>query len=420
MRPLLVGYSDLDGGAARATYRIHQAIRGAGIDSVFAVRKRSSQNPAVQELRGWRGLSRPLGVRVEAYAARRLQGKGSDEYLSANLLPTRWAPQLNGDVVNLHWIGAGTLSIRDVGRIRAPLVITMHDMWGFCGVEHYTRDDPDARWVTGYTRGNRPAGRHGLDLDRWTWQRKRRHWRSTDVVAPSRWLADCASRSALMAGWPVHVIPNALDPTVFRPKDRVKARRDLAIPVEATVVLFGAPGGGRDPRKGFDLLRAALRRIAAPAATAIIFGGEQPARVPEAGQALRWMGTIEDDEILASLYSAADVMVVPSRQEAFGQTASEAQACGTPVVAFSTTGLTDAVAHKTTGYLAEPFSTDALAQGISWVLENTERRVVLGRAARERAVRLWSPSVVALRYLEVYELAIQRHQRRTESCSTIS
>jgi glycosyltransferase involved in cell wall biosynthesis len=115
-----------------------------------------------------------------------------------------------------------------------------------------------------------------------------------------------------------------------------------------------------------------------------------------------------DDLILRALYSAADVMVVPSRQEAFGQTASEAHACGTPVVAFNTGGLPDIVDDRVSGALAEPFEPASLAAAIRWVLDDPQRRRALGAAARQRAERLWNPARVAGLYAEVYGRAMER------------
>jgi len=118
------------------------------------------------------------------------------------------------------------------------------------------------------------------------------------------------------------------------------------------------------------------------------------------------MGHLHDDTTLALLYSAADVTVVPSRQDNLPQSGTEAQTCGCPVVAFNVTGLPDVVEHGTTGYLAEVYSSEDLAKGIAWVLEDAERHAQLGAQARERAVLLWSPDVVVPQYLEVYQAAI--------------
>ena len=117
----------------------------------------------------------------------------------------------------------------------------------------------------------------------------------------------------------------------------------------------------------------------------------------------------QDDALLQLLYSAADVMVVPSRQESFGQTASEALACGLPVAAFASTGLVDVVDHKVTGYLAKPFDTEELAFGIQWILENQQDSAKLRYASRQRAVDLFSYPVIAKQYQAVYQQAIDQN-----------
>jgi glycosyltransferase involved in cell wall biosynthesis len=105
------------------------------------------------------------------------------------------------------------------------------------------------------------------------------------------------------------------------------------------------------------------------------------------------------------LYSAADALVVPSRQEAFGQTASEAHACGTPVVAFNVCGLPDIVEHQKTGYLATPFDTEDLARGIQWVIADRSFQQKLRQQSRAYAVNHFSNASVASKYKAVYENA---------------
>jgi glycosyltransferase involved in cell wall biosynthesis len=329
------------------------------------------------------------------------------------MLPSRWAQAINrsdADVVNLHWISAEMMSIEDIGRIRKPLVWTLHDMWGFGGAEHYASDGSQARWRRGYSTENRPPGTR-LDMDRWTWERKRKSWRhAMHIVCPSNWLAKCARDSILMREWSVCAIPNTLDLEVFKPQDRGFCRAALNLPPDRRIVLFGAIGGGRDPRKGYDLLLAALRWWVAQKrpqdVLCTIFGESEPHPAPELPVPIRWMGFLHDDVALALLYGAADVMIVPSRQENLVQTGTEAQACGCPVVAFDSTGNRDVVQHLTTGYLAEPFQVEDLAQGIGYVLADDARRIELGSAARERAERLWSPSTVLPQYLKIYRAAI--------------
>ena len=143
-----------------------------------------------------------------------------------------------------------------------------------------------------------------------------------------------------------------------------------------------------------------------PEAHTVILGQEMPKNPPFLGMPMHWMGHLHDDATLALLYSAADVMVVPSRQEAFCQSGFEAHACGCPVVAFNATGLRDVVEHGQTGYLAEPYSSDGLAKGIEWVLADVQRHAHLSANARVRVVSLWSYELVVPQYLEVYRRAI--------------
>lgn len=118
-------------------------------------------------------------------------------------------------------------------------------------------------------------------------------------------------------------------------------------------------GGGRDPRKGFDHLQAALQHLRDESSVRglelVVFGQLPPQMPPSLGFPIHYTGHLHDDLSLRALYSAADAMVIPSRQDNLPNTGVEAHACGTPVVAFDTGGLPDIVEHQCTGYLAKVF-----------------------------------------------------------------
>lgn len=414
MKVQLIAYSDARDGASRATSRLHQALQQAGHDATSLVRLKQGDETSISGPVGISSrllfkLRMPVGLQLL-----KLQRPTDENFRSLNALPSSLADAVNksnAEVVNLHWVGGETLSIEDIGRIRKPLVWTLHDMWPFCGTEHYAPDDAEARWRTSYGPANRTPGTAGLDLDRWAWRRKQASWkRPMQIVAPSRWLADCARESALFRDWPVSVIPNVLDTSLYQPLDRTFCRQVLGLPLTGRIVLFGANVGSRDPRKGYDLLLDALVHLGARYSSGdlqcVVFGESAPAVVPSIPFPVRWMGHINDDYTLALLYNAADVMVVPSRQENLPQTATEPQACGCPVVAFDCTGFPDAVEHLHTGYLAKAYDTADLAAGIDWVLADDTRRVQLGKQARERALRLWSTEILVQKYLAVYSNAL--------------
>ncbi|HRE69596.1 MAG TPA: glycosyltransferase [Accumulibacter sp.] len=421
MKIAIVSHSDLAGGAARAATRLHRGLLASGLDSRMHVTQKQSNAasviaPITRLGRAWNLLRPALGHVIVG-----LQKSEDRSWRSLGLLPTLADRRIlaeEPDVVNLHWIGDETLNIGEVARLArcSPVVWTLHDMWPFCGAEHYADEHPDARWRHGYPRSSRPTTQTGIDLDRWTWRRKAAAWRDIPpihLIAPSRWIADRAAQSPLMRGWPTSVIPNALDVHRFRPTPRSAARQALGLPLEGPVLLFGSLGSNEAKRKGWDLLAQALATLAITNRdlSCLIVGQEPPANPPSLSLPTRWLGTLHDDISLALVYAAVDVTVVPSRQEVLGQLATEAQACGCPVAAFHTGGLSDVVDHLSTGYLAQPFDPSELAQGIRWILDDPERHMQLRIAARRRARQLWSPDVVIPRYEGAFRQAIADFSR---------
>lgn len=198
MKVIQVNYSDNIGGAARAAYRIHFALRKSGIDSRMLVDVLSTGDWTVESSKGKFAKVRPM---VAGLLNKTL--KTANPILhSTGILPSRLHQQLNAsdaDLIHLHWVNAEMISVAEIGKLKKPVVWTLHDMWAFCGAEHYTED---LRWRDGYTAINRPAYEVGFDLNRWTFVRKQKHWkRPMHIITPSRWLADCAKNSALMRDW---------------------------------------------------------------------------------------------------------------------------------------------------------------------------------------------------------------------------
>ena len=414
MKVLIVSTHDISAGAARAAYRLCEALNAGGVECEIAALNQSCDAFFVRKIGGVR--AKVVRKIIQPYIGKRLEGLQKTDNENLRSLACFGAGVVDyinahdADIVNLHWVHGEMLAVQDFMRIRKPVVWTLHDMWAFAGAEHYVEDGPSARWREGYTDGNRSDSARGVDLDRWVWNRKRRHWKhKLNLVTPSRWLSDCSRESALLSDWPVETIANPLDLETFRPWPREVARRAFNLPIDKKLILFGAHGVDRPGRKGVDLLYAAMRHLNGGAIDAhgVIFGRSAPVSPPDVGVPLHWVGRLNDDIALALLYSAADVMVVPSRMDNLPQTGTEAQSCGCPVVAFKIGGLPDIVEHRVTGYLAEPFDVEDLANGIQWVLEASDRTAVLSSAARERSTREWATEDIVGRYKSAYEAAIR-------------
>lgn len=405
MKIAMVNHSDINGGAARAAWRIHHALRQSGVDSRMYVNRASAgdwtvtgPNDKIEKALGM--LRSPLGGMTT-----RLLKTGNPILHSPAILPSSWPKRLNmsdADIVHLHWVNGEMMSVVDISRITKPVVWTLHDMWAFCGAEHYT---VDYRWRDGYKTNNRPEYESGFDLNRWTWQRKLKAWKKPmHIVTPSRWLADCARQSVLMRDWPISVIPNALDVDSWQPVEKKLARQLMNLPTDCPLLAFGAIGGGQDPRKGMDLLLMALDHLRGQFQDLqlVVFGQNAPRELPDFGFPIHYTGHLHDDLSLRVLYSAADAMIIPSRQDNLPNTGVEALACGTPVIAFNTCGLPDIVTHQETGWLAKAFDTEDLAKGIQWVLNDEIRYANMSYQARLNAVNRFSIPVVADLYLKTY------------------
>lgn len=410
------------GGAGRAAYRIHHSLNAAcsNVSSQMLVFASDVSDASIRVYKpsSLESLLNKIHTRYEFLKLSKLQT--SNFNFHSTCYPGSSLPnQLNrsdAHILNLHSLGNGFLSIEDVPRFVKPVVWTMHDEWGYCGSEHYSEADQEGinhalpkRFESGYLRNNRALGEAGPDLNRKTWLRKLSSWKVPfHIVCPSSWLADSASRSKLMASWPIRVIPYSIDCDVWKPIDSHQSRKILGLPCESKLILFGADHGTANPRKGADLLVQAMRLLnytsnsPLDSPKLVVFGQQLSMSPDNTETPYYFLGRLLDDISLRIAYSAADVIVVPSRQDNLPNIGLEAHACGKPVVAFRTGGLPDIIEDRLTGALAEPFDPHSLAEALSWVLSDPLRTRQLGDNARRRAQSLWSPPVVASQYASLY------------------
>lgn len=417
IRVVHVSPIDTMGGAARGAYGLHKALQEEGIDSRMLVLRKYSDDASVLTGRGARGpniLIQALRDRLDRLPLR-LYDWDPAYFWTVGWLPfdiTGEIEALDPDVVHFHWAGRGAAPIGMLPKLaRFSKVWTLRDMWPLTGGCHYSGNCD--RFRIGCGQCPQLGSNTDLDISAWQWARKRRAWRDVNIiyVAPSRWMADCALASPLRHQSKVLNIPNGVDVTQFKPIDRTAARHAWNLPQDRTLIMFGAINSTDDPRKGFRYFVEAMRTVTArqgrDSVMAVVFGAATTPDI-DLGCETRYFGQLHDNVSLATLYSAADLMVVPSVQENAGKTSIEAMACGTPVVAFSNTGQVEIIDHQRTGYLAQDLSSEDLARGIEWCLEANRHGGALSRQARERAAERFDIRKVARLYVGLYQSLLAR------------
>ena len=410
MKPLILNTFDIEGGAARAAYRLHKGLQSIGLDSQMLVQTKSSDDHTVigpqTKIQTGFGMIRPT---LDALLLQ-LYPKRDNLIFSSAILPNNLVTKvanLNPDVINLHWVTRGFLKPKTIKHFNKPLIWTLHDMWPFTGGCHY--DQGCSRYLESCGKCPLLHSSKNNDLSRWIWRRKQNAWKDVDItiVTPSHWLADCAKNSSLFHDYRIEVIPNGLDLNRFKPFDKHTAREILLLPQDKKLILFGAVNSTSDKRKGFQHLQSAMKNIDMNGwgnnFEVVVFGSSEPINSLELGLKIHYLGHLPGDIALSLLYAAADVMVVPSTQENLANTVMESLSCGTPCVAFNIGGMPDMIEHKHTGYLASPFNAEDLAKGIIWVLEDDERWQVLSHQARRKVEKEFDFQTAAKKYADLFE-----------------
>ena len=212
------------------------------------------------------------------------------------------------------------------------------------------------------------------------------------VVAPSARIADGLEAGGVRA--PIAVVPTGVPLDLFRPGDRAAARRGLGLPEPAPLCLYV---GRLDREKSVELLIEAFASIAGAVSGArLILVGQgshegalkRLAAASPAGSAIDFAGSVAR-EALPPYYQAADLFLFASETETQGLVLAEAHACGLPAVAVRAPGVDEVVRDGETGLLTKSDAQE-LADAAIGLLLDADRRLGMGRAARELAEREFS------------------------------
>ncbi len=417
MRILIVNTSERAGGAAVAASRLMEALNNNGEKARMLVRDKTTDSLTVLPVRPqWLMRWRFLWERLTIFCRLRFQRKHLFEIDTATCGTdiTKTREFREADVIHLHWVNQGMLSLKDIGcilRSGKPVVWTMHDIWPATSLCHLTFQCRSFRSACRYCP-YLPGGGSEHDLSAKVWRRKQRMLEGQDVffVACSRWLENEAKGSALLKGQHITSIPNPIDSRIFYRRDKAEARRKLGLPQDKKLLLFVAQRV-TNVNKGVDYLLRACQLLAdghdslKEQIGLVVMGGhadEVTGGMPFASYAL---GYVSDEHAVADIYNAVDAFVLPSLSENLPNTIMEAMACGVPCVGFRVGGIPEEIDHQKNGYVAAYRDAEDLCRGLRWVLCEADHES-LSRNAVSKVAQNYSQSSVALKYIEVYNQAL--------------
>ena len=421
MRVLIVNTAERTGGAAIAANRLMHALNHNGVEARMLVRDRTTDAPDVSAISpSWKLRAKFLWERGVIWLANGLSRRNLFQVDIANTGTdlTSMDEFRQADVIHLHWVNQGFLSLKNLEHILAsgkPVVITLHDQWYFTGICHYSGDCDRYKsqckhcpMLTG--------GGIGIDLARRVFNRKLRIYQGKNMafVGCSRWMAELARQSALTRGHLVTNVPNAIDAEVFQPMDRQEARQRYHLPTDMRLMLFGAQRI-TDPRKGFAYLKEACGQLVgrhpdlAQHLGVVILGGDAQAVKSALPFPVHTVDYLRDERDIARLYNAVDLFVTPSLQDNLPNTIVEAMTCGVPCVGFDVGGIPEMIDHEKNGYVARYCDSRDLADGIAWCLADDERHKSLCQQAREQALATYGEAAVARGYHDIYRRLLDKN-----------
>jgi glycosyltransferase involved in cell wall biosynthesis len=348
------------GGAATACIRIHLGLLERGIDSKILFLNRTNKDiPQCYQFHKKITLVNRLVNRLEKVAFK-YRKSIKEKYPEVEWFTNPNSPYditehplyKEADIIQLNWVSGFLDEPGFFKKNIKPVIWRMADLYTCGGGYHYEK---------GF-----PFGELGKVLQRNAAIRKKSLAQANvTFVAISEWVRQKAKESELIGSFPLSIIHNGLDFSIWYPKDKILARKQFNLPLDKKIILLGADIT-RTERKGFNRAIEAIVQLGNDEFIAVVFGNYS-GHLPDG---FINIGKIKNEHDLNTLYSAADYFLMPSIEEAFGQVTIEALSCGIPVVSFPNGGSLDILKTNKNGVLSTDFTSDALLSALKVALSS--------------------------------------------------
>lgn len=385
-----------NGGAANAAKRISASLNDAGIESEIFYFLGENRIEKSRSFIIAQKIARRFNILITKLCG--LEKSSTFAWECAGLDWVKNPVIQNADVVHLHQVNFGLINWHTLKALckTKKVVWTQHDMWCFTGGCFYEHCEQK------YSGGCKDCplfdNSIGKKLVEHQFNIKKRclEMNPITIVGCSNWMTRCAESSQITKKCRCITIPNCVDLGVFQPHGSAYLRDRFPQLRNKRIILFGAMNI-QDERKGYRYLRDAIMHLNPDVYALVIFGENMSDDTLNCFDQI-CLGYISNQTEMSNIYSSSDVFVAPSIQENLANTVMESLACGTPVTAFRTGGMSDMITHMENGYLAKKCDSTDLATGIEICCQSKPMSI----KARESVVSRFSPEIVAKKYINLY------------------
>lgn len=393
MKITIVSYFDC-GGAGIAALRLHKALLQSGIDSSMLCISKATNTPKVYEYK--RSLITkiiehlPIPYKQNKY--KKHYNKLREDYICTSFPEAIYDiaehPLIKqADIINLHWVGEMLNYPKFFAKVKKPIVWTLHDNNPFLGIAHYRCEKE-------------------LNLQHKELEAKICNIKSTainkhnnvSVVNLCNWMKAESEKSNAFINSKHTIIPNSIDINTFKVYDKKTIRDELELPNDKPVILF-VSHDVKNPWKGFNILKDAIEQLEKDCFLLIVGNSNSTLDIQNEH---KFMGNIRDEQLMARIYAAADVFILPTLEDNLPNTMVESLCCGTPVISFSNGGMTDYIKTMKNGILVKEPNSKELLHAINTFLDNINTFDDRETISKENH-KIFAPQLQAERYIEFFK-----------------
>lgn len=418
MQVVHVNTTDIHGGAARAAFRLNEALNQNGVDSKMLVLNKISDQKFVYQYSDGILNKYFLNNARTFFEHKEIKRSTQRKNISFSTGKYGYNPIAHplfkdADIINLHWTNKSYISLNGIKSLinsNKKIVWTLHDMWSFTGGCHYSNSCEKYLDMCGACPILKSSNTEDLSTKVFKYKSKIFNNKDLSIVTCSNWLKKCAANSKLFRDKNISVIPNTLNINLYKPINKNICKSFLGIDKNKFVILFGAMDALSDKRKGYNYLKKMFKILNnikpnwKDKIQIVVFGASDSNDIRKIPYDIKFVGKLSDDYALAALYNAANVLIVPSLQDNLPNTIMESLSCGTPVISFNVGGIPDMIDHKKNGYLAKYKSAKDLANGLQWIIsKNNLEYENICKDCRNKVIKNYNNKLISNKYIKIYE-----------------